>query len=91
MSFMAQEEDEGRTYSSGLPLAREELELLVVPELDHDIDGPLLVVLFLADADLASTANAVKGSREFVADTLHKLDQLGMPVVLCIVQEKCAQ
>ena len=58
----------------------------MVAELDHDVDGPLLVVLFLADADLARAANAVERPRELLPDAVHELHQLGMPVVLRVIR-----
>ena len=58
----------------------------MVAELDHDVDGPLLVVLFLADPDLARAADTVERPREFLPDAVHELHELGMPVVLRVIR-----
>ena len=72
----------GYTYTAGLPLSGEQLQLLVVAELHHDVDGPLLVVLVLAYPDLARTANAVERGGELLANAANQLLQLRLPVVL---------
>jgi hypothetical protein len=45
------------TYSTRLALSSQQLQLLRVPELDEDVDGPLLVIFVLADADFARAAD----------------------------------
>lgn len=64
VSTRCQAREGRRAYATGLPLARQELQLLVVAELDHDVDCPLVVILVFADANFARAADACIAKRQ---------------------------
>lgn len=50
-----------------------------VPELDEDVNAPLVIVLVLAQLDLTSTSNLGERSREALANITDQLRNLGVP------------
>lgn len=51
-------EEAEMTYTTGLTLAGQELQLFCVTKLDKDVDRPFFVILVLADANFTCTTDA---------------------------------
>jgi hypothetical protein len=57
-----------------------------VPESDHNVQGPLVEIFVLVDADLAGTANLLEIVGKGVVDLAHQGVQPGLPLAHQITQ-----
>ena len=56
-----------RSFSAGLALTGEKLQLFVITELDENVDRPFAVVFMLGQLNLSRTADTVEGRGELLA------------------------